>query len=281
MKANYISKIALVSASYLILSSYSDGPAANNKDATGSPFANSSCSSNGCHGSTLSTATLTVELKDANNIAVAAYTAGQQYTIVATINGGTLTHYGFQMVVLNDVNSLSAVNLGTISANSPNGMVTGFQGKNYGEHNATSTSNVFIFNWTAPAAGSGTAKIYAVANTVNNNTTKTGDLPLAPIVVSFTEDLGGIGIGDNNKINSTLQLVNNRNGDLEILMNSNVEGNFDFVLFDMSGKIIETKQQQIKKGENKFTYQTENLSKGIYVIRVSNGSSFLASKFAR
>jgi Reeler domain len=280
MKKNYILKITSLALICFFLSSFEDGPANGNKDATGSPFNNASCSSPSCHGSSLSAGNLSVSILDLTDNPVTSYTPGENYTIRLSVVGGSLTHFGFQLLVLNNLNNPSAVSIGTLTPNSPNTQITDFNGKKYAEHSSQLSSGIIEINWVAPMAGTGTANIYAVAINANNNGAKTGDQPLVPITASLTESISS-GLNSSNKLNSSIRLVTNSTNQLEAYLKSNVAGSFDFLLMDIAGKVLETRVQQVNIGENRFLFSTENLSKGVYTLRVSDGTSTLAGKFVR
>jgi Reeler domain len=280
MKNKFTINILLVCFTCFFLASWSDGPANHDEiDGTESPFSTGSCGSGtSCHGSSNSAGSVTLELKDANGNSVTSYIGGESYTIVLTAIGTELSHYGFQLLVLDDVDNTAAVSIGTLTTNTSNTQITDLNGIKYAEHSEQLPSNIINVNWVAPGVGTGTAKIFAKVNNVNNNDAKTGDQQMFPVNATITENIGSS--LDENKLNSTMNFVSINSKQLEVSMNSKVEGDLDFMIIDISGKIIETEVKKISKGENRFVFSTNKLSNGIYLMRVSNGVSFLAKKFS-
>ena len=189
-----------------ILSSYSGGYGQNGGDDTGASGASGGCS---CHNSTTSLGTK-VEL-DSAGIPVTSYHPGVAYTVkISGTNNTThttLKRFGFQLATVKatGAGSSSAVQAGTWgtmpasvqnttaavwSGGTPNfsiieqssaildsGSTTGGVGSRYIES----------IPWTAPAAGTGSIKIYGIINAVNFNNSSSGDYAQVATPVTITE----------------------------------------------------------------------------------------------
>jgi len=160
MKINHLPLI-VASAAILLFSSYTlmyptGAPAAK----TGSPGDGSNCTS--CHGGTATTTPNCIT----TTIPVSGYVAGQVYAITATNPLTGSGKYGFEVSPQN----VAGTQLGTLAAGSGSQLVGGTK---YVTHtNANSSTKVWTFNWTAPAAGTGPVTFYAAfAKGANNNVT--------------------------------------------------------------------------------------------------------------
>lgn len=189
-----------------ILSSYSGGYGQNGGDDTGASGASGGCS---CHNSTTGLGTK-VEL-DSAGIPVTSYHPGTAYTVKISATNNTthttLKRFGFQLATVKatGAGSSSAVQAGTWgtmpasvqnttaavwSGGTPNfsiieqssaildsGSTTGGVGSRYIES----------IPWTAPAAGTGSIKIYGIINAVNYNNSSSGDYAQVATPVTITE----------------------------------------------------------------------------------------------
>lgn len=115
---------------------------------TGSPGDGSNCTE--CHGGTATSVTGWIT----SNIPAGGYTPGQTYQITATNQLTGTGKFGFEVSPQNAAGTL----LGTLVAGTNSQLV----GSNkYVTHtNANTTVSAWTFNWTAPAAGTGTVTFY-------------------------------------------------------------------------------------------------------------------------
>jgi hypothetical protein len=164
------SPVLLVSALLVLLLSsfeifYPNGAPAG---MTGSPGDGNNCTS--CHGGTASTSAGWIT----SNIPAAGYVAGQTYQITATNSLTGSGKYGFEVSPQNAAGTL----LGTLTAGTNCKFADG-NSKYITHSNATSSLHVWTFNWTAPAAGTGTVTFYGAF--ARN---KPGPVTLSTLVVS-------------------------------------------------------------------------------------------------
>ncbi len=179
---------------YVLITSYSGGPAASaGLDRTGAS-GTVGCSGGACHGASSSSTTITIKLDSAGTgTIVNHYVAGCSYKIIITgtnTSSGSLPKCGCQMAVvkLAGAGTTSRVDAGSYpSSGYPSGMssitVTGHA---LVEHSTrlnptagaggTGTQYSLAIPWIAPATpGTGTVKVFTSFNAVNNDGAATGD----------------------------------------------------------------------------------------------------------
>ncbi|MGZ3931573.1 MAG: choice-of-anchor V domain-containing protein, partial [Bacteroidia bacterium] len=136
---------------------------------TGSP-GETNCAN--CHGG--GGGTTVVSITGTPAFSANQYNPGQTYTVNVTVANNSFTKFGFDCEVLTTTNT----NAGSMTT-----ALSGVQFANSGTRkNATQTAPkagtgtcTFSFVWVAPA--SGTAKIFAAGNAVNNDGSTSGDTP--------------------------------------------------------------------------------------------------------
>ena len=125
-----------------------------------------------CHSGT-ATIPATSVANITTNIPSAGYTPGTTYTVTATVNYAGRTRFGFEVSPQN----ASGTKLGTL-------INTGNQTKLVGSGkyvtqtqagNSGTGTKSWTFNWTAPAAGTGTVTFYGALMAANNNGGTSGD----------------------------------------------------------------------------------------------------------
>ena len=165
---------AVAGIGYLTFSSYSGGPAFNSRNCTGAKSSTTTCGGGGCHGGTSTNTTVAIAVDSTGNVPVINYVPGMTYTIKITgTNSSNLSKFGFQYVAVSGTGS-SQLQAGTYS-NLPSGVFSDpLNSLNFVEHGqtlttATAGSYNLTFNWTAPAAGTGTVTMYCTLNAVDGN----------------------------------------------------------------------------------------------------------------
>ncbi len=192
-KTTFVSLIAL-SAGTLMVCSYAGGAAGHNIQGTGAEtgLGNSAGCGQGCHTSATTT-TITLEL-DSAGIATTRYVAGMTYTVKLTgknTSNTSLPKFGFQIgSIVGSAAATTPKNAGTWIAPFPAStkyiapiagkFVVGIVEQTAALAATTGTGGngttyVRTFNWTAPAAGTGTISFWAALNAVNGNNNDTGD----------------------------------------------------------------------------------------------------------
>lgn len=186
MKTRFLLTIFLVAAAYIIFSSRTTGAGFNGLgDVTGSPVSSGTCGN--CHSGGSFGASVTITLRDQSNNPVASYVAGQSYILEFDVNNssGTPGGFGGQAVAITSTNANAGTMGSTISTNTRTVTISG---RSYLEHNSISANGVFRVNWTAPASGTGTVRIFASGLAVNANGGTSGD-QVATANVQVTEQV--------------------------------------------------------------------------------------------
>jgi hypothetical protein len=169
----------------LLLTSYSEGPffygAGNRTGSAGSPVG---CSEpNGCHASASINAVLSIRLFDSLNAPVSRYRPGSTYRVLLSelVPGNTRPRFGFQASVVKA--SDGSTQAGTLSPgvtpdiavyNAPPQLIEHTSAL-AGTPSGADILDTVSFLWTAPGAGFGKVRFYAVLNAVNYNGDSTGD----------------------------------------------------------------------------------------------------------
>jgi hypothetical protein len=169
----------LVSAVTVILSiamafQASANPGGSPSGYTGSPGDGKHCVY--CHGGSAAIVTNWIT----TNIPAAGYTAGTTYTITATVSGSGKK--GFEVSPQNAIGT----QLGTLAAGTNNHLVGGTKYVTQNSSGSSSSTVIYTFSWTAPAAGTGLVTFYGAfcvgeSNTKLSTTTVTENtaLPLS------------------------------------------------------------------------------------------------------
>lgn len=244
--------MALIAVAFLNLSSSTGVAFIQQEDRTGAPGSEANCSA--CHIGGNFNASLAISILDATNQPVLPfYTPGETYTVNVMVNHTGAVAFGTQLVGL----LLNGNNAGTLTTKSDNGRVVTLRQKQYGEHNAPSSSNIFQYSWTAPQAGQGPVTFYAAGLASNNDFTTSGDQPTGRVQFVISEaGASGIALPQPSSLLSYPNPFTH-----EIIIVSEVVSTFS--MHDIQGKtwLIGTLQM----GKNKI--ETENLPSGVYLIK--------------
>lgn len=229
------------------------------KDRTGSPVSQAQqcgqCHTNGNFGTTIN-----LRLKDQSGNMVTEYLGGENYTFEVELNGSG-SGYGFQAVALLAGN----VNAGNFTVNSPNAKIMTLNNRKYAEQVTRSTTGLFVMNWQAPTAGSGTVNFYAAGNCVNANNTSSGDQAITASPLTINESIFS---GINERENDLLSIYPNPCiSDFTIELPNKI---FDVEVFSMDGKKIYSS----KNNSNNLKIDSHDWQNGMYIILVNGEVSF-------
>lgn len=239
MKKVYPFLVFLLFASSILFMGYSSGPAtAVMQGYTGAPNETGTrCIT--CHSSTAnfgsSTTSITV-FEVGGTTPLTEYVPGTTYEVHVVVSHpmGIAAGYGFQCVALNTSN----VQAGTFSnARSNVKFASGTMGNIYAEHNGTSTSNTFIFDWTAPLSfvASGNVGFYAAGNVVDGLGGTAGDSGTGGAALLLTESSLPISL-----VNFTANPWSN-----EVLLNWETETEVDNQSFEIEHSVDGQKFEKI------------------------------------
>ena len=259
---------ALSGILYLTITGYASGPGQVSLNGTGSPGANSSCA--GCHSGGTGATTGAVEIRKLSTgisgPLVTSYMPDTNYIVTVIGNNANLTHFGFQLTALNSTN----INAGTFSNLPGNVHIATVSSKTIVEHATplAKTNNQYevMFNWVAPAAGSGNITFYGIINAVNNGGQVSGDKPGNQFTKVLAETTpANVGqLSDNIKIVAYPNPVTDK---LNLSIGNAKSGAYTINVFDIQGRQVTS---QRLTSDNSFTtsVNTSSWATGIYIGRL-------------
>lgn len=253
------------SFSHYSYSNAGGAPVSGGKGFTGATFDGRTCNTSGCHAGGIvgaETASIT------SNVPTAGYTPGSTYTITGTLNT-TSVKGGFQMTCLNSTGTL----MGTlIATNTTETLLVG--SSKYITHKAagnviTGGTKSWSFDWTAPAAGSGSVTFNGAFNSTNSNGNTSGDV-IVTASLAIAEDPGTTGLatllvpaGDVSiypvPAKGSVAIATNCTSDMSLVQ-----------LIDMSGKTISSYSPVTGPGLKQLSL--ENVPAGLYFVVVNDGN---------
>jgi hypothetical protein len=195
------------------------------------------------------------------------YVPGATYTIMPYVSQAGSSKIGFQTVAL----LASGQGAGSVTITNLKTQVNAEAGKEYVTHTASGNLNVglhdWMYEWTAPPAGSGTVTIYGAFLATNNDMTASGDSIYTDSLV-ITENTTGIEDRGNNyfRINSVSQVGQSDEFYISYFSNRAFPGKI--TVYDVHGKLVKTAGEFFREGSNKAGIMLEH-SSGIHFISIN------------
>lgn len=199
------------------------------------------------------------------NVPVSGYVPGQTYTITASAIHSGAEKYGFEItsedlssnkvgtMVITDAGQTKKVNANRAVTHTPTGTTPVGGGKSWS------------FDWTAPAAGTGTVRFYAAFNAANGDGNNTGDVIYLSSQSVFEATTG---ITDNIAALVDVEIYPNPFKDFIDLSAGIIDKPVISVhVAGMDGRNVYTSNEYIRSGE-KVRINTSNFSKGIYFVTI-------------
>ncbi len=282
MKRSFIILPVLLLGLYFSLSSNSSGPAsAGNGIRNGGPGTNGNCSS--CHGGGAGTTTMTIALKEKTGGAAAngKYKPGTVYTVTISGNNPNLAFFGFQLTAAT-AGHQQAGNFGNLGSNKHAVVIGGLQVVEHSE-NLAKTSGAYLaeFDWTAPAAGTGTVTLYGIINGVNDDNNTTGDKASAPVNLSLTETVPPTSVQDLSK-GSDLKVYPNPASNLLYLSSDKMnQGKYQVVVYDMAGRLVLQQGGQHNGSKLLMPVAVDRLPAGSYILHLNNATQTAVRAFTK
>jgi hypothetical protein len=264
---------------YLSLSSNSAGPASSGSGIrNGGPGTNGNCGS--CHSGGAGTTTMAISLKEkaSGTAAGGVYKPGTVYTVTLSGNNTNLAFFGFQLTATGPGNAQAGVfsNMGAGKHAVPLG------GLQVAEHATTlpKTNGSYLaeFDWTAPAAGTGTVTFYGIINGVNDDDGTGGDRASAPINITLAELAGPTAIGDVNPEEGWTVYPNPVTDKLHITA---ATGNYEFQVYDLAGHQVIKEQQKMTTASKGMALNVVSLKPGLYFLLVSGTGQRIQRSFVK
>jgi hypothetical protein len=224
---------------------------------TGSPGDGQNCTH--CHGGSATT----VQGWITSDIGAEGYTPGQTYTITATATGSG--RKGFEV----SPQDLTGNLLGTLTAGSGN-KLTG-SGK-YVTQSSASTANpkAWVFQWTAPAAGTGDVTFYG-AFAITTSATKLSTL--------LVHENTTTGIPEN-KTGLTVKVYPNPVSDnmtVSFSLDENAQAIVSLVNTATGTRTV-LSSENLSQGDHDLHFNCSNQASGMYVLQIEAGKQLFQSK---
>jgi hypothetical protein len=281
MKRSFIILPVILAGLYFSLSSNSSGPAsAGNGIRNGGPGTNGNCSS--CHVGGAGTTTMTIALKEKNGGAAAngKYKPGTVYTVTISGNNANLAFFGFQLTAATGSNQ-QAGSFGNFGSNKHAVVIGGLQVVEHSTNIAKTNGNYLAeFEWTAPAAGTGTVTLYGIINGVNGDNTTNGDKTSAPVNLSLTETAPPTSIKDLAQINDLRLYPNPATNKLFISSDKVTPGNYYVAVYDMAGRLV-LQQEEHFNGSLQVSLSLDQLHAGSYILQVKGKEQAAVRAFVK
>jgi hypothetical protein len=258
----------------LITMSNRSGPASNgNGDRSG---VSANCGQ--CHQGTSANASINIQFDAEDGFGVltpaTSYVPGQLYRVRITMTGANVHGFNSRIVGAantNDVGTMSAANSNEVKITTLGGSV------NIAEQQfPQAAGEVFFYRWTAPAAGTGSVRIFAAGVAADDTGFSNNDFHMENML-TITESTG---VGVENIATQTLNIFPNPTAGL-LNVNSNITEAADYQVdvVDMLGKIVQQQQQNLQVGAQQIQLNVQNLPAGWYQLRISNGKKQITQPF--
>lgn len=255
--------ITMAIVSFVIISinpqkghSFSSGAPAGKTAAAGE----GSCADAGCHGGTATDAPNSIT----TTIPAEGYKPGETYDVTVTATETGKVRFGFQ----------AKASAGALTGNNDVQLVGG---GTYATHRTGSTTandtKSWTFEWTAPVAGTGTVTFNAAMLAANGNGGSSGDNVYSSSLQVGEASPNSIADITTNDIKvypspftNTITLEN--------------EGSFSAAnvsIYSLDGKKVAEKEMTATS----VSFNTENLEKGLYIIRIQAGKTVVTKKVAK
>lgn len=267
-----------LSLGYLLLTGNSAGAGATQRiDRTGSPLGSGSCSN--CHTGGNFDTEVGVRLLQ-NGEAVDAYLPGEEYELEIGIstNGGA-ARYGFMAVALAGEDNVSA---GTFGTPPDATQITTLNDRNYFEHANKLETDTITIAWTAPAEGTGTVRIYAAGNAVNNASGSLGDDPDkldAPVEIQESTVSSTVAF-DRLEIDWTV-FPNPAMDRIQGQVKLQERGIYQLRLTDIQNRTLQSQSVSLGAGTHTLESNLSNLSPGLYFWQLISPQGVSTRKFVK
>jgi len=233
---------------------YSNGSPAGYTD---SPYDGQDCSVSGCH----STTSTLVSNYITTSIPLQGYTPGVTYQITVTVPGANGDAKGFEVSPQNTAGTI----LGTLIAGTGSKLTTGNTGYITQSFAESSSTAVWVFNWTAPAAGTGQVTFYGAFVSGFSNCSHS-----STVVQEFH-----VGINDLKSQLGFSAYPNPVENNLTISYTLTQQEHINLSLFDVTGKIILPLINEIQN-TGKFTRSFDlkgTVKPGLYFLTMNKSGS--------
>ncbi len=236
---------------------------------TGSPADVNSCTQ--CHAGTA----VAVNSWITTNIPATGYVPGNTYTITLTGTHSGVSRFGFELTAEDSLNN--KVGVFTITNTAETKLANSNHAVTHTGNGLTPTndSKSWSFDWTAPAANTGSVTFYAALNAADGNMGTSGDI----IYTTNSTVIEGSGVGINNVLKNNL--VNLYPSTVEQIVNlewNNITVE-QLVIYNISGQVI--RKQVVNSNQNSIKLDVSNMAKGSYFVYLQTGDDIVLKRFIK
>jgi hypothetical protein len=238
---------------------------------TGSPADGANCTA--CHTGTAAT---TLAGLITSTIPATGYVPGQTYTVTASITQVGKTKFGFEI----SPQTTTGVKKGILVVTNATATKLVGSGK-YITHKSTGTAfssgtATWTFDWTAPAAGSGSFTFYGAFNITNSSNTNSGDI-IKLSTLAVTEDLS-TGIADKLSLDNQINVFPNPVEDrLNISSTSADITEATVSIINVQGQLV----RMVDHFQLNSYIGVEELPKGFYILKVETEQGIAVKKILK
>ena len=209
--------------------------------------------------------------------------ADSVYQITISMYATGFTRYGFDAQFLNASNTQA----GTLKVAGSGVKFSTLGTRRHAVHSAVmsaaSGTAAFTFTWQAPSTGD--ANLYAIGNAVNGNNATSGDFVIPTKVFSLTalalpvDTTTDVGIREEQIAVKAFNLFPNpSNGAIFVSYFLNQSMAIETAIYTIDGRKVKTLSSEVEpSGASTKSFQTD-LPSGIYILRMNNNGSQLASR---
>jgi hypothetical protein len=256
---------------YVLLSSNAAGPAtAGNGIRNGAPGSNGTCSA--CHGGGAGTTTAAIALKEkaTGTAANGVYKPGMVYTVTISGNNSNLAFFGFQVTAVK-----GTAQAGTFSNMGPDKHIANISGLQLVEHSTslakTNGQYEASFDWTAPAAGTGTVTFNGIINGVNKDNNTGGDRASSIVSLNLTEQ-SATGIAEATYWKRLKVFPQPAVHTLHISNEGIREGDYILTVYDLNGKALWQSKYRTQNNRMLTEVPLQQLAAGTYFLNIKGES---------
>jgi hypothetical protein len=236
---------------------------------------NKTCNTTGCHaGPSVQTQTGWIT----SDIPAQGYTPGSTYLITATAVAPGHSKFGFQVSSQTSAGAYK----GTLASLSGQTALVGTTTK-YITQTSSGTSGAgsrtWTFNWTAPAAGTGSVNFYGTFNITNSNNNTQGDTIYKSILT--VNEATGVGL---NEVSTSIKKCVISPVPANEFINIDVEFTKELAvtckIIDFNGKMVKEISENNKTShfEKRISLSELNLSAGLYFVNLYSENNMIHSK---
>ena len=195
------------------------------------------------------------------------YVPGTTYDLTLTLNNGS-TKNGFQLVVLDSITNSNSGTL--ILTDAVNTKITSGNNRNYLNHTSAGNSQTsWNFQWTAPSSYVGPIKIYYAYNIAGYPYSNTSGDDIYTSVKTLSVPNTSF-LSTNELLDFNCFLDNNKR--LNIISNFNSKKYSKMKIYNITGKLMYSKNLNLRANQVSKVNIPSNLTSGIYLISLDLGT---------